>query len=299
MHAYVIGNVTVDETIAVTRMPEAGASILGRETSRDLGGKGANQAVVLARCGVPTTFIGGIGDDFRSKIIRQELSSEPVDAHLVSLAGRSSDFSMVLSTPDGENAIITTTDSAESLHDADVTRLLAKVNPGDLAVLQGNLSGTTTRAILETARSLGMKTALNPSPLRPFFRDLWPMVDIAFLNKGEALALTGHAGTEAAASLLSRGVREVVLTFGSEGAMLVTRTGSVSAPAMSCPVVDTTGAGDTFMAVALASAALRHTTLDRRAIEDATRASAITVGRSGTRSAFPSVKELAAILAAS
>src|SRR5690606_19761363 len=53
MRAYVIGNVTIDETIAVAALPEAGASILGTGQSRDLGGKGANQAVVMARCGLP------------------------------------------------------------------------------------------------------------------------------------------------------------------------------------------------------------------------------------------------------
>jgi ribokinase len=51
------------------------------------------------------------------------------------------------------------------------------------------------------------------------------------------------------------------------------------------------------MAVALASAALRSTTLDTKAIHHATAAAAITVSRRGTRSAFPSRTELAGILA--
>ena len=55
MRAYVIGNVTIDETLAVNEMPQAGASIFGSQRSRDLGGKGANQAIVLGRCGLPTS----------------------------------------------------------------------------------------------------------------------------------------------------------------------------------------------------------------------------------------------------
>jgi hypothetical protein len=61
MDAYVIGNVAIDETLAVSAMPKPGASILGTEQSRDLGGKGANQAVVMARCGLRTHLVAGVG----------------------------------------------------------------------------------------------------------------------------------------------------------------------------------------------------------------------------------------------
>ncbi|KSV76183.1 hypothetical protein N182_25420 [Sinorhizobium sp. GL2] len=298
MHAYVIGNVTVDETIAVSEMPAAGASIHGSQRSRDLGGKGANQAVVMARTGLPTSLVAAFGDGFRADMIRQHLASEPVVSRLVPVLGKSTDFSIVLTTPDGENVNITTTDSAQNLTLADAVAALADAVPGDLAVLQGNLSDETTHGVLEAARARHMITAFNPSPLRPYFSTLWPLVDIAFLNQGEAQAMTGTSGEEAARKLLAAGVREVVLTFGGDGAMLVTAESSVPIGAVECDVVDTTGAGDTFMAVALASATLRGTRLDRTAIEHATRAAAITVSRPGTRSAFPSIEQLQAILAA-
>jgi ribokinase len=297
MRAYVIGNVTIDETIAVSEMPAAGASVLGREQSRDLGGKGANQAVVMARCGLPTTLVAAIGEGFRAEMIREALGQEPVVSHLVPLAGRSSDFSIVLTTPDGENLNVTTTAASQNLVLADAVAPLADALPGDLAVLQGNLTDETTRGVLERARACGMVTAFNPSPLRSFFANLWPLIDIAFLNEGEALALTGTSGEEAARTLLATGVRQVVLTLGGNGAMLASGNSIIRVPAAPCDVIDTTGAGDTFMAVALASAALRGTGLDRTAIEHAARAAAITVSRAGTRSAFPTKDELAAIFA--
>jgi ribokinase len=296
MRAYVIGNVTIDETIAIASMPEAGASILGTEQSRDLGGKGANQAVVMARCGLPTTLVAAIGHGFRADLIRRQLANEPVMSQLVPLAGKNSDFSIVLTTPDGENANITVGDCAQGLRLADAVSALADAKPGDLAVLQGNLTDEVTRGVLEAARARDMITAFNPSPLRPFFASLWPLIDIAFLNEGEASALTGADQDGAARKLLSLGVRQVVLTLGAEGALLANANGIIAIPAVISAVVDTTGAGDTFMAVALASAAVRATSLDRRAIEHAARAAAITVSRRGTRSAFPSERELAAIL---
>jgi len=298
IRAHVIGNVAVDETISVSTMPEAGASILGREETRDLGGKGANQAVVMARSGLPTTLVAAVGEDFRAQTIRNQLASEPVEAKLLTLAGHSSDFSIIFTTPDGENAIVTTTDSAGSLTPDESIAALDTAAFGDLIVLQGNLSEATTRGLLAEARRRGLVTAFNPSPLQRYFSDLWPLIDIAFLNRGEAQSLTGSSDTAAAERLLQSGVRHVVLTLGGDGALLASRGAAIATiPAVATSVIDTTGAGDTFMAVALASAALRGVELDTRAIRHAAAASALTVSRRGTRSAFPTSDELQAILA--
>ncbi|RCS22127.1 ribokinase [Phyllobacterium salinisoli] len=298
VRAHVIGNVAIDETISVSTMPEAGASILGREETFDLGGKGANQAVVMARTGLPTTLVAAVGADFRARTIRDQLAPEPVEATLITLADRSSDFSIIFTTPDGENAIVTTTDSAGSLSPAEAIAAIGAATAGDLMVLQGNLSETTTRSLLDEARHRGLVTAFNPSPLRPCFTGFWPLIDIAFLNRGEAQSLTGSSDMAATDRLLQSGVRHVVLTLGGEGAMLASRGTAIAAiPAVVTRAIDTTGAGDTFMAVALASAALRDVELDIRAIGHAASASALTVSRRGTRSAFPTSDELQAILA--
>jgi ribokinase len=298
VRAHVIGNVAVDETISVSTMPEAGASILGREETRDLGGKGANQAVVMGRTGLPTTLVAAVGEDFRAQTIRNQLAPEPIETKLIALAGRSSDFSIIFTTPDGENAIVTTTDSAGSLTSQDAIAALEGASAGDLMVLQGNLSEATTLGLLQEARSRGLVTAFNPSPLRPYFSNFWPLVDIAFLNRGEAESLTGSSDGAATERLLQSGVRHVVLTLGGDGALLAGRDATIATiPAVATKAIDTTGAGDTFMAVALASAALRGVELDTRAISHAASASALTVSRRGTRSAFPSSEEMRSILA--
>jgi ribokinase len=296
MHAYVIGNVAVDETIKVDDWPAAGASIFGSHGSSDLGGKGANQAVVMARCGLPTSLVAPIGEGFRSQGIAERLAAEPVESRLIALAGRATDFSIIFTTPDGENAIVTTTDAAQNLRSEDALPALDAAAPGDLAVFQGNLNEATTEALLREARRRGMVTAFNPSPLRPAFGEFWPLVDIAFLNAGEALALTGLSGEAAAAALHVHGVCEVVLTLGADGALLSSDGGTVRTAAIAVEAVDTTGAGDTFMGVALASAFLRGTRIDERALVHAAQASALTVARKGTMSAFPSIEEMRAIL---
>nr|WP_272209801.1 PfkB family carbohydrate kinase [Marinicella sp. W31]MDC2875630.1 PfkB family carbohydrate kinase [Marinicella sp. W31] len=292
MRAFVIGNAAIDETISVDGLPEPGVSILGRIASRDLGGKGTNQAVVMARGGLETILVSAIGDDFRSATIREQLAEEPLDARLSSLSGITTDFSMVLTTPDGENSIVTTTEAAEALPLEAALEVLREARPGDFLVMQGNLGTATTEMLLRAGREHGMVTAFNPSPLRPYFDSLWPFIDIAFLNESESKSLTGSTDRQAAETLHERGVRQVVLTAGTDGAILSTAGGEfVHVPAVKAKAIDTTGAGDTFMGAALASAALRGGMLDARAISDASAASALTVARRGTRRAFPSRDE--------
>lgn len=290
MRAFVIGNVALDEAVTVAGLPAFGASIHAQAGGTDLGGKGANQAIVLGRAGVTCRFCAAVGDDSRAEDIRARLAAEPLEAELVRIMGVASDFSIILRTASGDNAVITTNAAASALTPEAACAALAGATKGDLLVLQGNLSAETTTAALRRARQTGMQTALNPSPLRPFFAALWPLVDIAFVNESEA---HGLGGTEA---LLAAGVPQVVLTLGAKGARLVTTTEDVLVPARPCQAVDTTGAGDCFMATALASAALRHVAPDARALRHAAAAAAITVSRPGTGAAFPTRDELTDIL---
>jgi ribokinase len=291
MRAHVIGNVALDETISVAALPTPGASILGAPISRDLGGTGANQAIVLGRAGVSCRFGSVVGRDARATEIRACLAAEPIDTQLVELGGVASDFSILLMAEVGENAVVTTNAAAEALTLEAAVAMLAGSQVGDVLVLQGNLSGDTTRALLTSSRERGLTTVLNPSPLRDFLPGLWPLVDVVFLNEGEAAAVGGPA------NLLTRGPGHVVVTLGARGALLVSEKGSEEVPSCPAVVVDTTGAGDCFMATALASATLRGVDLDRRAIAHAAEAAALTVSRPGTVRAFPSGEELAAILA--
>lgn len=290
MRAFVIGNVALDEAVTIEDLPAFGASIHGLAGQTDLGGKGANQAIVLGRSGLSCRFCAAVGEDSRADDIQSRLAAENLETDLIRIPGVASDFSIILRSRSGDNAIITTNAAASGLGPEAARAVLAGAAPGDLLVLQGNLSAETTAAALREARRLGMQTALNPSPLRPFFGELWSLVDIAFVNETEAAALGGTAG------LLALGVPQVVLTLGAQGARLVTARQDVLVPARPSEPVDTTGAGDCFMATALASAALRGVALDPCALRHAAAAAAITVSRPGTGTAFPTRAELAEIL---
>ncbi|WP_107676058.1 ribokinase [Agrobacterium sp. LAD9] len=298
MRAFVIGNIALDETYSIAALPEAGASIFGEQASRSLGGKGCNQAIVLSRCGVETTLVAAVGMDDRAIAIGKALTRERLTPNLIPVDSATSDISIILTTPDGENSIITTRSAAAALTEKAALDALGDAVSGDLVVLQGNLSEETTLAILNAARSKELNTAFNPSPLQPWFAGVLSLIDIAVLNRIEAEALTGKSGAEAAAFLLRAGVGLVIVTLGGQGSVLVSADGAIEVPAAPATIVDTTGAGDCFTGVALASAVLRGGAVDARALEAASRAAAITVGRRGTQDAFPSHDELITILRA-
>lgn len=296
MRAHVIGNATIDETLAVGEWPSPGASIFGTSRGWGPGGKGLNQAVVLARAGLATRLVAGIGEDARGTAIRAALATEPLAFDAIVMPERATDMSVVLSAADGDNCNITTTECAGNLAPEAARATLAAAEPGDLLVVQGNLTEDTTRAALEAAGRTGMVRAMNPSPLRDWQKHLLPLCDCLVVNEGEALALTGLAGREAAAAFHAAGVRWTVLTRGGQGALLSGPQGTVEVPAERAQVIDTTGAGDTFMAAALASAMGRGTMPDARALRAGARAAALTVTRRGAFAALPTAAELAAIL---
>ncbi|MCZ4431785.1 ribokinase [Agrobacterium sp. SOY23] len=298
MRAFVIGNIALDETYSIAALPAAGASIFGEQASRSLGGKGCNQAIVLSRCGVETTLVAAVGRDDRAIAIGKALTRERLTPKLIPVASATSDISIILTTPDGENSIITTRSAAAALDKDAAMEALGDAVSGDLVVLQGNLSEETTLAILSAARSKGLTTAFNPSPLQSWFASVLAFIDIAVLNRIEAEALTGESGAGAGAFLLRAGVGRVIVTLGGQGCVLVSADGAIEVPAAPATIVDTTGAGDCFTGVALASAMLRGVTVDARALEDASRAAAVTVGRRGTQDAFPCRDELVTILRA-
>ena len=146
MRVYVTGNITVDETWSIPDIPKKGASIHGVKVSQDIGGKGANQAIILSRCGIETRLIAATGNDSNGAWIRQQIKNEPLtllpDGHF----NQHSDTSIILNSADGDNAIITTTAAADTFSLDEMIPHMADAVAGDILLQQGNFSLDKTRA---------------------------------------------------------------------------------------------------------------------------------------------------------
>ncbi|HEY4169687.1 MAG TPA: PfkB family carbohydrate kinase [Reyranella sp.] len=273
----VIGNAGLDLRLAVPRLPLPGETLIGAEAARALGGKGLNQAVVAARCGVPVRFCAPLGNDApQADEVERGLAAERFGQLFLPRLAHPTDFSLLMVLPGGENSIVSTSACSLALTFADAEPALRGLGSGDVVLLQGNLALDVTGAILAAARRAGATTVFNPAPFWPGAETLVPHCSLMIANRLEAKAL----GTAL------DGVASIV-TLGADGCLFDGRLFAAEQVA----TVDTTGCGDAFCGV-MAAALARGSAIDA-AIGLAQKAAALTATRPGAFEALPSREELA------
>jgi ribokinase len=291
---HVIGNAAVDSVIRVERFPRPGETIVALGASEDLGGKGANQAVVAARCGAPVRLVAPIGDDALGERIRSSLAREGVLTDGITTSTYGTDRCVITVDGHGENTIVSLIDAARNFDPIAETRLESRIKAGDLVVMQGNLRPSVTRECLALARSKGATTVLNPSPTYAAQDYDWTLVDLVLVNRGEAVELAGGDADELARELCKKGAGAVVLTLGADGAALFSADDTFRVPAPQVIAIDAVGAGDVFCGVLIAANALGRSW--REALAAAVDAASLSVTRKGVLASFPSREEMKAIL---
>ena len=291
MTLHVVGNICLDTTYYVPRFPRPGETMLAESSRPGLCGKGLNQAFAAARAGARVRLHAAVGVD-RAAFFRNALEDEPnlqLDAAELDLP---SDESTILVRSDGENAIVSAAACAKA-YDPLAVGFGSAVEAGDIVLLQGNLRPEVTAACLAHARRRSAVTILNPSPLWDGEAPPWALVDLVVVNGGELHTLTGFDDRRGAAALRQYGAGAVVVTLGSEGALMGDHGGWLRATAPAVEVMDTSGAGDVFcgiLAGLLAQGVERGSALAR-----ATAASALSVTRVGAFDSCPSAAEIRAL----
>lgn len=294
MTIHVIGNICVDTSFRLERLPRPGETLNATAAGEGEGGKGANQAVAAARTGASVTLWAAIGRDAASNWVEGRISAE-IPALQLSRLDFPCDRSVIMIDRSGENLIVTAAACADAFDPLATTAIRETWTAGDMLLMQGNLRPEVTVACLAAARDAGLFTIFNPSPLPAEPRDL-TAVSLVIVNRPEAQALTGEADAERAArKLLSAGAGSAIVTMGDAGALLFeTASGPVvHLSAEKVDAVDASGAGDCF-AGTLAGLLAGGASLSS-AGKIATRAAAIAVGRPGTLAAFPTRSELSAL----
>jgi ribokinase len=291
----VIGNCTVDLSFAVPRFPRAGETLLAHERRVDLGGKGANQAIVARRFGARTLLAAPIGRDAEGDWAWARLQAEGLPLHGIQRTDTATDQSIIYVTPEGENSIVSSHRSAARATADWARSAVAAAPPGTILVMQGNLSLSTTCAALGAARARDLRTVVNPAPIQYGYEGIFQLTDVALLNEVEARELGGGDDAIAAAQAIHEsGVGTVIVTLGAQGAVAISRSGRERMPAPSVAAVDTVGAGDVFCGALVACLARDAGLL--AALRVAVEAASLSVTRRGTLSSFPSAAEAAAIL---
>lgn len=296
MTVHVVGNLCLDRSFRLSRLPRAGETLNAAESREGTGGKGGNQAVAAARTGAAVRLFAAVGRDATGEALARAVAAEGVALSLSRL-DRPTDLSVILVDAAGENLIVTAAACAATFDPLADTDLAHRLAPGDVLLMQGNLSPAATAACLAAARAAGAATVLNPSPL---CAEAPPIAGLSLViaNRLEAEAVTGRGEPAAAAAALrAMGAAAAVVTLGAEGAILAAgHDPPLRRPAPLADAVDTAGAGDCFAGTLvglIAGGADLAAAVDR-----AIAAAAIAVGRPGTLAAFPSRAEVADLLAA-
>lgn len=259
----VVGSFAVGLTLRAPRFPVKGETLIGSDFDMGPGGKGSNQAVGAARLGAESHLVAVIGQDLFGDLAVQLYRDEGVGTEFLRrTAERHTGVGFITLNAAGDNHIVLDMGANHLLSPADVDRAEARLAASDVVLSVLEISLETVAHALALARRHGVTTVLNPAPAQPLPDELLRHVDVLTPNESELRLLLGLAPDDPADTvalagrLQQRGVRQLVVTRGERGALIVTADGHVEAvPGRPVEVVDTTGAGDAFtcaLAVALA-----------------------------------------------
>jgi ribokinase len=287
----VVGSLNVDLVVRVPRLPAPGETTLGGDVARYPGGKGANQAVAVARLGQPVSMVGRVGDDDGGRLLLDVLAADGVDASGVRVTpGVPSGTALITVDERGENVIVVSPGANARVSADDVRAAAAQLAEADVALLQLEIP---LDAVAEAARSCGGTVILNPAPAGPVPADVLEHVDVLVPNRPELSRLSGRAlgdPDDVAAAARQIGVGRVIVTLGEEGAVVVEDGEATPIPATPVVPVDSTAAGDAFCA-AVADALVRGAGLVEAA-GWAARAAAVSVTRAGAQTSLPTRDEV-------
>ena len=288
----VVGSTNTDMVIKAAHLPRPGETILGGTFFMNPGGKGANQAVAIARLGAPVTFICKTGTDIFGHQSQQLFEAEGINTSYVFSDPQNPSGVALISVDDkAENCIVVASGANANLTPEDLKKAEEAIDQCDIVLLQLEIPMETVEYVAKIAFEKGKKVILNPAPAQPLSAELLSHLYLITPNETEAEMISGvkitdeASANEAAQVLSEKGVQNVIITLGSKGALVYSNGESEIVPAYKVNAIDTTAAGDVF------NGALTVALSEGRDLKEASRfgckASAISVTRSGAQSSAP------------
>jgi ribokinase len=247
----VVGSLNTDLVVGTPRFPQPGETISGEDLQVIPGGKGANQAVAAARQGARVAMLGRVGNDSFGDFLLDNLKENHVDFDFVQRDAASTGTAIIVVDTNGQNSIVLSAGANGKVAPQDVNN--APLRDFKLVLLQLEIPIPTVLAAAQRAREAGLDVILNPAPAKELPEGLISLVDYLIPNETELSLLTNMevydvaSAERAARSLLEHGVKNVVVTLGSKGALHVSSAQTTHVDAFSVSAVDTTAAGDAFI----------------------------------------------------
>ena len=254
----VVGSINMDLVLSCEHLPKPGETLAASQCVEVSGGKGANQAVAAVRMGADVELIGRVGNDLFGPQLLKRLKESGVGIEQVKICDDcGSGLALVMVESTGQNSIVIVPGANGQLSRADIRSVASRIQSADMMIVQLEVPLDAIDEALSIAKEAKVKVVLNPAPARKILPAAFYQVDIMCPNQTEAELLTGivvdgyESARLAAAELMRRGVSQVVITLGKDGACLSERTESgvrfTHVSSIPVKVVDTTAAGDAFI----------------------------------------------------
>jgi ribokinase len=309
----VVGSINMDIVTRMPRFPNPGETLRGSSFRMYPGGKGANQAVALARLGACVDLIGLLGDDMLGGGYRDILKREGIGADAVrTVEGSATGTASIEVIESGENHIVIVGGVNNLMNSEYVESQASIIQASKTLLLQLEIPERANIAAARIAKKAGATVILDPapapSPAHEISPELLSLVDIITPNETEAAILTGiDTSTDegvalAIKALHARGIGRVIVKAGGKGAWYSDHDHARLVPAFRVQVVDTVAAGDSFNAgLAFALGELPAFTEGEGrefagAIRFANATAALSTTKEGAQSAMPSLDEVKALL---
>ncbi|GAA4188703.1 ribokinase [Gryllotalpicola kribbensis] len=301
-HIVMVGALNADLAIRVERLPAPGETVAGRDVQVLPGGKASNQAVAAARLCGRVRLVGAVGDDENGRMLREHAAAAGVDvAHVAVLPGVATGQAIIPVDDAGENAIILVPGANGAIAPDDIP--VEAYLDAAIVCLSLEVPMPVVQRAAARAAAAGARVVLNPSPYRSLPASLLDATDVLIVNELEAGQLLGtpidlDADGIAAlrAAVAPRGISQLVVTRGAQGALAVDGGAVAEIAATRVEAVDTTGAGDAFTGALAVGLAAGRSLPDAAA--EASLVAAFSTTRRGAQPSYPTAAELADLRAA-
>lgn len=289
----VMGSVSVDNVTYTKQLPNPGTTVFGEQFLSNVGGKGANQACASMFLGGDVFFLGSIGKDDNGNHVFDFLRSQGLKGKIKRSSEPTGVASITLDTNSGENRIIIVPGANLDILESDVLSLDEEMKMAQIFLCQLENPVKTVCFALKQAKKHQLITVLNPAPYHALPEDIYPYIDFFVPNEHELDGFVPDASLsfEAKAKvLLNKGVKNVIVTLGEKGSLLVNEKGSCNVDPVHVEAVDTTAAGDSYLGAFVTS--LSNGLSVAEAMVYASKCSSMTVTRKGAIASLPKLEEI-------
>lgn len=292
----VIGSLNMDLVVKVDKRPKGGQTVIGGDFKEVPGGKGANQAVAMARLGGNVNMIGKVGTDGFGETLLNALKNDNVNTEYINKADVATGVAMITVDSNAENSIVVAPGANFKVDKDYIDASIEGIEKSDIVVLQLETPIETINYALKKSKELGKYTILNPAPAVKLDDEIISNVDLLTPNETELEILSGvdiqtEADIEKAAQIMiNKGVKELIVTLGSKGSLYINKEKSIFKKAYKVNAIDTTAAGDSYTG-ALAVAFANDKNIEE-SMDFASKVGALSVQKEGAQSSLPTLEDV-------